>query len=85
LFANSSEHEAEQSSYKIFSFADDNHVDVSCAVGPRGKGIGVAGRASPYVGVDGCENDVVGIGPVIVEVFPDAPEPSVTSACDSPN
>ena len=32
----------------------------------------MAGRASPRVGVGRREDDVVGIGPVVVQAFPDA-------------
>jgi hypothetical protein len=32
----------------------------------------VAGRASPNIGVGRREDDVVGIGPVVVQAFPDA-------------
>ena len=32
----------------------------------------MAGRAAPQVGIGSGEDDVVGIGPVIVKAFPDA-------------
>jgi hypothetical protein len=41
------------------------------AVGLTGEGVGVAGRASPHVGVGCCQNDAVGIGPIVVQAFPD--------------
>ena len=44
----------------------------------------MAGGASPRVGVGRGEDNVVGIGPVVVQAFPDAAEPSVTSACEGP-
>jgi hypothetical protein len=36
------------------------------------EGVGVAGCASPDVGVGRGEYDVVGVGPVVVQAFPDA-------------
>src|SRR5215831_2281164 len=41
-------------------------------IGTACEGVGVAGRASPRVGVGRREDDVVGIGPVVVQAFPDA-------------
>src|SRR5690242_5046288 len=38
---------------------------------PR-EAVGVAGRATPGVGVSRREDDVVGIGPVVMQPFPDA-------------
>src|SRR4029079_8210658 len=53
-------------------FANDNHVDVGQTIGTTCEGVGVAGRASPQVGVGSGEDDGVGIGPVVVQAFPDA-------------
>ncbi len=35
------------------------------------EGVGVAGRASPHVGVGRREDDAVGIGPVVMQALPD--------------
>jgi hypothetical protein len=48
------------------------------------ESIGVVGRASPHVGVGRREHDVVGIGPVVVQAFPNATRASVTSASVRP-
>jgi len=44
--------------------------NVSAAVGPTRKGIGVAGGALPHIGVCRREDDVFRIGPVVVESLP---------------
>jgi len=44
----------------------------------------MADAPPPRIGVGGREDDAVGIGPVVVQAFPDPPEPSVTSACEGP-
>jgi hypothetical protein len=36
------------------------------------QGVGVARCSSPHVGVGRREDDAVGIGPVVVQAFPDA-------------
>src|SRR6516225_3036670 len=65
--ANRAEHEAEHLSLKVLALAYDVEVNISCAVGMTREGVGVAGRATPQVGVGGCEDDMVRIGPVIVQ------------------
>src|SRR6202163_69910 len=70
--ADGPEHEAEQPSLEGLAFAYDDHVDVGQTIGTACEGVGVAGRASPQVGVGRREDDVVGIGPVVVQAFPDA-------------
>ena len=71
-FADGSDHEAEQPSLEVLAVAYDDHVDVGQAVGATREVVGVAGRASPRVGVGRREDDVVGIGPVVMQAFPDA-------------
>ena len=70
--ADGPEHEAEQPSFEVLAVAYDDHVNVGHAVGTTREGVGVAGRASPRVGVGRREDDVVGIGPVVMQAFPDA-------------
>src|ERR1700748_1470397 len=70
LSANCPEHEAEQASLEIFAFAYDSHINVCRPVGPASKRVAMTGRASPYIGVGGRENNVVGIRPVVVQLFP---------------
>jgi len=70
--ADGGDHKAEEASLEVFAFANDGDVNVAGAVGPAGEGIGVAGLASPQVGVGCGEDDAVGIGPVVVQAFPDA-------------
>ena len=41
-------------------------------------------RATPHIKVGRCEDDAVGIGPVVLPALQIPPEPSVTSACDPP-
>src|SRR5262245_23112262 len=56
-------------------FLPSRTTTTSMSVKPSGRrceGVGVAGRASPRVGVGCREDDVVGIGPVVVQAFPDA-------------
>ena len=59
-------------SSEILAIAHYNNVNVCCAVGVTRKGIRVAGRASPHVGVSRCKDDVAWIGPVVMQAFPDA-------------
>src|SRR5262249_4296266 len=63
---------AEQPSLEVLAFAYDDDVDVGQTIGTTCEGVGVAGGASPHVGVGRREDDVVGIGPVVVQAFPDA-------------
>ena len=57
--ADGPEHEAEQPSLEVLAVAYDNHVNVGGAVGTTREGVGVAGGASPHVGVCRREDDVV--------------------------
>jgi hypothetical protein len=66
------QHQAEQSSFEILAITHNNNVNVCCAVGVTRKGIGVAGRAAPHIGVSRREDHAVRIGPVVVQTFPDA-------------
>ena len=66
-----------EAAYDAFMTVDvmrayDDYVDVGQTIGTTCEGVGVAGRASPRVGVGRREDDVVGIGPVVVQAFPDA-------------
>src|SRR5580692_10987183 len=71
--ADGPEHEAEQPSPEVLAFAYDDYVDVGQTIGTTCEGVGVAGGASPRVGVGRREDNVVGIGPVVVQAFLDAP------------
>src|SRR5271169_1793565 len=71
-FSNGPEYQAEKPSLEVLAVAYDNHVDVGQAIGTTCEGVGVAGRAAPRVGVGCREDDVVGIGPVVVKALPDA-------------
>src|SRR5689334_21953272 len=64
--------QAEQPSLEGFAVTYDDYVDVGRPVGITGEIVSVAGRASPSVGVNGREDDVVGIGPVVVQALPNA-------------
>src|SRR5262249_4592939 len=64
--------ETEEPSLQVLAVADDRNVDVRRAVGLPCEVIGVAGRTAPQVRIRGREDDVVGIGPVVVQAFPDA-------------
>jgi hypothetical protein len=66
------EYEAKQTSLEILSIADDHQVNVSRSVGLTNEVVGVAGRASPEVGVGRREDDMVRIGPVVMQALPDA-------------
>jgi len=46
----------------VLAVAYDNHIDVSRTVRPAREIVGVAGRASPNVGVGRLQDDVVGTG-----------------------
>src|SRR5262249_48313946 len=70
--ADGPEHEAEHASFEVLALAHDDQLNIGGAVGLTRKGVGVAGRASPNVGVGRRENAAVGIGPVVVQAFPDA-------------
>src|SRR4029077_16109838 len=69
---NGPEHQAEKPSLEVLAVAYDNHVDVGQAIGTTCEGVGVAGGASPRVGVGRRKDNMVGIGPVVVQAFPDA-------------
>src|SRR5208283_758364 len=70
--ADGSNNEAEQPSLEVFALAYHDHVNVGQAVGPTLEGVGVARCASPRVGIGRRKDDVVGMGPVVVQAFPDA-------------
>lgn len=50
-FADGCENETEQSPFQVLTVADDDHVDVGCAVGLAREGVGVARCSSPHIGV----------------------------------
>ena len=70
--ADGPEHEAKQTSLEVLAVAYDNYVDVGQTIGTTCEGVGVAGGASPRVGVGRREDNAVVIGPVVVQAFPDA-------------
>src|SRR6266436_8620791 len=70
--ADDRDHDRERPSLEVLAFADHDDVDGGRPFGRLREGIGVARVAAPYVGVGGPEYDVVWIGPVIVQAFPDA-------------
>jgi len=70
--ADGSEHQAEQPSLEILALANDVHINVGSAVRMAREVVGVAGCSSPHVGVCCREDDVVRIGPVVVQALPDA-------------
>ena len=71
-FANGPEHQAEQPPLEVLAFAHNDDINIGCAISMTHEGVGVAGRASPYVRVSRRESDVFGVGPVVVQAFPDA-------------
>jgi hypothetical protein len=71
-FADGPNHQAEQPSLEVLALAYGDQVDVGQTVGTMREGVGVAGRASPRVGVGRGEDNVVGIGPVVMQALPDA-------------
>lgn len=70
--ADGTEHDAEQESLEILALASDGDVNLCGAFGPPSEGVSVAGSASPRVRVGRGEDDVVRIGPVVAQAFPDA-------------
>jgi hypothetical protein len=54
----------------------------SYTIGPTRKGIGVARGSSPHIGVGRREDDVAGIGPVVVQAFPDASRTEMIEAAN---
>jgi hypothetical protein len=56
----------------LLPVAYDDYVNVGQTVGTTGEGIGVPGCASPSVGVGRREDDVHGIGPVVMQTFPNS-------------
>src|SRR5690242_5842525 len=69
---NGSDHQAEQPSFEVFAISYGNQVNISQTVGTAREGVGVSRCASPRIGVGRTEDDVIGIGPVVVQAFPDA-------------
>src|SRR5277367_2852409 len=70
--ADGPEHEAEQLSFEVLTFAYDVNINVGRSVGLTREVVGMAGRASPEVGVGRREDDMVRVGPVVVQPLPDA-------------
>ena len=70
--ADGPEQQTEKPSLEVLAFAYDDYVYVGQTIGTTREGVGVARRASPGVGVGGGEDNAVGIGPVVVQAFPDA-------------
>jgi len=70
--ANGPDHQSERPSFEVLALAYDDHVNVGGAVWVAREVVGVAGVTSPGVGVGRRKNHVVGIGPVVMQAFPDA-------------
>ena len=70
--ADRAEHKAEQISLEILALANHSDINVGRAVRIAREVVGMAGCASPKVGVGRSEDDMIGIGPVVVQAFPDA-------------
>src|SRR5262249_27922219 len=70
--ADGPEYEAEQPPREVFAVAYDNHINVGRSVRPMSEGVGMAGSASPQIGVDRREDDAIRIGPVVVQALPDS-------------
>src|SRR5690349_3356413 len=71
-FADESEDEAEQPAPEVLPITDDGDVDVGRSVWLPREVVRVAGRATPDVRIGRGEDDVIGIGPVVVQALPDA-------------
>jgi len=70
--ADGPERQAEQLSFDVLAVAYDIHINVGGAVEMTREGVGVAGGASPNIGVRRRKDDVSRIGPVVVQSLPDA-------------
>jgi len=70
--ADGPDHQAEQPPLEVLAVAYDDHVDIGQTVGATLEVVGVARCASPRVGIGCRKDDAVGIGPVIMQAFPDA-------------
>jgi len=70
--ADGPEHEAEQPSLEVLAVANDDQVNVGGALGTTREGVDVARRSSLEVGVGRRKDDVIGIGPVVVQALLDA-------------
>src|SRR4029077_10645140 len=66
------EHKAEQPPLEGLAVAYDDYVNVGQTVGTAREVVGVAGCASPRVGISRRWGEGVMIGPVVVQAFPDA-------------
>ena len=66
-----SEHAREHPSLEVFALTNDDEVHVDRSVGLPPEGVGVARSAAKRVGVGGREFHPVGIGPVVMQTFPD--------------
>jgi hypothetical protein len=56
----------------VLAFANYDDIYVGRSVGLPRQGVSVARRATEHVGFDCVGRDAVGIGPVILQAFPDA-------------
>ena len=66
------DNDGEHPSLEVLALADDDDVHVGRPVVVLRQGVAVPRMASPDVGVGCCQDDMVGIGPVVVQALPDA-------------
>src|SRR5215468_10374341 len=70
--ADGPEHQAEETTLEVLPVAYHNHINIGLAVWLSRESVCVTGRASPEVRVRRLEDDVVGIGPIVVQPLPNA-------------
>jgi hypothetical protein len=69
--ADSPEYEAKQPSLEVLALPNDDHVDVGSAVRMAREVVGVAGCASPKIGVRRGEHDVLRISDPVASASSD--------------
>src|SRR5258705_13121463 len=70
--ADDSQHARKRPAPEVFALANYEDVDDGRSIGLAPEGVVVARGTAPQVGVGGGELDVVEIGPVVMQAFPDA-------------
>src|SRR4029077_5940678 len=70
--ADGPEHESEDPPFEVLALSYHDGVQIGRPVEAASEGVGVAGPASPDVRVGRGHDDTIGIGPVVVQAFPDA-------------